>query len=144
MSLRDIEAKLAANVADNVLQRLGYREIAVRLPGGVEVTPRPATKELPYSTQTRVLPEQILVSLGSPNRPATVVEVAIPKTHPEAAIRAEGAWQLLWDRGEPTVHDGGGTGASWVDCYPLGIQSTPARWIVVVTPQRKIGAYGNG
>lgn len=124
-TVREIEARLARDVEDAVLGRLGYREWRVWLPGGLEVLPRPAVKEMSFEGARRSLGEQVLAQLGDSYRPATVYEVQIPRTLTTEAIRAEGVWAVESDE------------ASRVSCYPISIRQTDARWVVVLAIQRR-------
>jgi hypothetical protein len=124
-TVREIEARLAGSIEDRVSQRLGYREQSVRLPGGQIVEPRPLVKELNANQQKAKFSEQILTELSGSYRPATIWEVKIPRTYPPELIRVEGVWAIQSD------------GEQAVDCYPLSILRTDARWVVYLTPQRR-------
>ena len=125
MSVRDIEARLASQVEDQVLQRLGYREASVSLPDATVVEPRPPVKEMSQQQARQAVGEQILTSLGSEYRPVTLFEVQVPRTYPPAQVRAEGVWTLALDGEEPT------------DCRALLITRKDARWVIILAPQRR-------
>lgn len=129
MSVREIEARLAGSVEDKVSQRLGYRESRVWLPSlsgrGAEVEPRPIVKELSGSEARRNYAEGLLEGLGGGFRPTTLLEVAIPRTYPPETVRTEGVWHLQ-SEGEPEIQ-----------CIPLSIRRTDARWVVTLAPQRR-------
>lgn len=124
-TVREIEARLASQVEDKVLERLGYREYSILTPLGETITPRPEVGEMSASQVKRQFGEQILTELATANRPATVWKVAIPRTYTPSQIRIEGVWQVHPDN------------ELAVDCYPLSIERYDARWVVYLTPQRR-------
>lgn len=125
MSVREIEARLAGQVEDKVLERLGYRECTVILPDGTEVQPRPSVKELTAAQAKQQVAEQILTTISEGYRPVTLFQVGIPRTYPPAQVRAEGVWKLHLDDEEPT------------DARALLIRRDDARWWVILAPQRR-------
>lgn len=126
-TLREIEAGLASTIEDKLLERLGYRELAVVLPTGELVEPRPKSKELSAVEQKNRFSQQILQELGGSYRPATIWKVDIPRTYPPNTVRIEGVWVVQADGEQAT------------DCYPLSIERDDARWTVYLTPQRRTG-----
>ena len=130
-TVREIEARLASQVEDAVLERLGYRELQVQLPGGQIVAPNPKSKELSSTEQRTRFGEQLLMELGGSYRPIIVWQIEIPRTYPSDQVRTEGVWSVK-PGDEPTL-----------DCYPLSIEKQDARWIVFLTPQRREGILGS-
>ena len=126
-TLREIEAGLASTIEDKVLERLGYRELAVVLPTGEVVEPRPKAQELSAADQKNKFSQQILQELGGSFRPATIWKVEIPRTYRPDQVRIEGVWTVQPD------------GERVMDCYPLSIERHDARWTVYLTPQRRTG-----
>lgn len=124
-SVREIEARLAGQVEDKVLERLGYREYKIVTPLGEIIEPRPDVSEMTTHAVKRQFGEQILTELATGNRPATIWKVAIPRTYTPQQIRIEGVWQVHPDD------------ELAVDCYPLTIERFDARWVVYLTPQRR-------
>lgn len=124
-TVRQTEARLAGDVEDKILQRLGYREYEITLPNGEIVTPRPKTSELSSQQASRAFSEQILNELSGSHRPATIWKVEIPRTYPPSKIRTEGVWVVTPDE------------EMSVSCYPLTIERYDARWTVYLTPQRR-------
>jgi len=126
MSVRDLEARLARDVEDKLLERLGYRETDIWLPSGAIIDPRAQVTEHPSDSALKnSLPSQVLVELGRASRPMTLYEVRLPRTWSAAEIRAEGAWGLQTE------------GQGRVSCYPLSIDRKDARWIIFLAPQRR-------
>ena len=125
MSVREIEARLASQVEDKVLERLGYREAEVTLPDRTVVQPRPPVRELTQAQAKQKVAEQILTSLTEGYRPVTLFEVLVPRTYPPSQVRAEGVWGISLDGEDPT------------DCKALLIHRGDARWSVILAPQRR-------
>ena len=126
-TLREIEATLASTIEDKVLERLGYRELAVLLPTGELIDPRPKAREMTAAEQKNRFSQQILEDLGGSFRPATIWVVEIPRTYTPDQVRIEGVWTVQPD--DEKV----------MDCYPLSIEKHDARWTVYLTPQRRTG-----
>lgn len=124
-TLRQTEARLARDVEDSVLTRLGYNEVAVWAPNELRIEPNPLVVEMNEQAMRKAFSEQVLMDLAPPNRPAIVWEVSIPRTHTPDQIRTEGVWYL-----QPLEE-------SKVACYPVTMQKTAARWIVYLAPQRR-------
>lgn len=130
-TVREIEAELVGRVEDGVLDRLGYREVEVRLPGGDIVVPPPEAHEMTAGQQRQKFSEQVLAELSGSYRPATIWKVGIPRTYTPQQVRTEGVW-VVQPSGEPAVA-----------CYPLTIEKQDARWYVYLTPQRRTGLMSN-
>ena len=126
-TVREIEARLARDIEDKVLQRLGYRETEVLLPGGEPIDPRPPVLELTPQQSNRRFGEQVLKELSGAYRPAIIWEVRIPRTYAPEQVRVEGTWEVKPDGENGTV------------CIPLSIQRGDSRWVVYLTPQRRPG-----
>lgn len=125
MTLRDTEARLASEVEDSILQRLGYNEYKITTPANLLIEPNPLVETLSDAQVRRAFSEQILTQLASPSRPATLWKVQIPRTYPAAQVRIEGVWQLQLNE-EPPIR-----------CYALSVRETAARWILYLAPQRR-------
>ena len=126
MSVRELEARLARDVEDKVLERLGYRETQIWLPSGELITPLPEVTEHQSSDRLKgKLPPQVLTELESASRPLTIYEVKVPRTWDASEIRAEGVWRLQ------------STQQLQISCYPITIDRKDARWIVYLAPQRR-------
>lgn len=126
MSVRELEARLARDVEDAILGRLGYRETDVWLPGQTEpVDPRPEVVEVQSSETRQKLPEQVLVELNSGNRPNQVYRVGLPRTIPPNQVRVEGSWKLQTE------------GQAQTNCLVLAIFMEDARWQIYLCPIRR-------
>jgi len=125
MSVRDLEARLAGSVEDKVLQRLGYREIDVRLPSGLLVTPRPICYEVSEAEKNRSLSSQVLLDLQNESRPTTIYHLEIPRTYTAQEIRDDGVYTLTIDN-EGTL-----------ETYPLSILRKDSRWVILLGVQRR-------
>lgn len=126
MSVRELEARLARDVEDKILGRLGYRETDVWLPGAVDpMEPRPEVAEVTQSEYARVLPEQVLMELGKAVRPVQVYKLRIPRTWTPEQIRVPGTWYLKTD------------GQAKAPMLTLAVYMEDARWIVYLSTLRR-------
>lgn len=124
-TVREIEARLASEVEDGVLSRLGYREFEVIPPNGVAIVPRPQVKQVDLVNPKNQYVEGLLQNAGI-YRATAVFELLISRVVAKSVVTQFGTWTL--------THDEDG---SPVTCQLLDLKIQDARWKLLLAVIRE-------
>lgn len=92
--LRQLEADLAQNLEDSILQTLGYREYAVSI-GATSLEPRPQVTEVDVKAIPDFQVHKYLTAMGpGANMPNAIFSIEVSRNVPEDLVRSRDPWTI--------------------------------------------------